>query len=297
MNTNHLRAAQLLTKRIIIDKMPTSRKKFKTVLKDNDLPCTDSFITRLLLKLRDFDLYLDFDHKKGRYEVAPDIPPNLEKIRLLGYFDFMTSWADLYRDFNHFAGYFSLEHRVYNEGLHYFRPLLNAILKCQKVKLTYRSFYEDSSKVYVVHPHFLRLFQNRWYLITDYLPADRHPIFGFDRMKQVEVLKENFTRNPQVDKSIFDNVYGVSTNMPVVEVILKFSSWQANYIKTLKIHPSQTILVDDETGLTISLQLAENFELEQLIKGYGSAVEVLAPESLRAKILNDLKTTLAQYEK
>lgn len=295
--TDQLRAAQLLTKRLIIDKMPTARKELKQVLEDNDLPCTDSFITRLLLKLQDFDLYLDYNHKKKQYEIDPDIPPNLEKIRLLGYFDFMTLWADLYKDFNRFTDYFSLDNQVYNEGLQHFRPLIDAILKGRKVELTYQTFYQAKPKVYVVQPHFLRLFQNRWYLITDHLPADHHPIFAFDRMKTVAVLNENFTRNPQVDKSIFDSVYGVATNMPVVEVVLKFNPWQANYIRTLEIHSSQKVLVEDETGLTISLQLAENFELEQLIKSYGSSVEVLAPESLRAKILNDLKATLAHYEK
>jgi predicted DNA-binding transcriptional regulator YafY len=46
----------------------------------------------------------------------------------------------------------------------------------------------------------------------------------------------------------------------------------------------------------ISINVNINFELEQLIKSYGSSVEVIEPEELRKNIKEDLEATLKFYE-
>ena len=78
---------------------------------------------------------------------------------------------------------------------------------------------------------------------------------------------------------------------------MKFDNWQAYYIKTLPLHSTQQIISEDENVIVISINVNINFELEQIIKSYGSSVEVIEPKDLRKTIKQDLQATLKFYEK
>ena len=142
---------------------------------------------------------------------------------------------------------------------------------------------------------FIKEYQSRWYLITELLDTQKIKTFAFDRMQDFEVLFSICKiKNPKAD--LFKNTIGINYSVDIQDIVLWFNNWQANYIKTLPIHSSQKIISDDENGLIISLNVNVNFELEQIIKSYGSATRVIKPEFLKLKIIEDFEKTINNYK-
>ena len=70
---------------------------------------------------------------------------------------------------------------------------------------------------------------------------------------------------------------------------------QGKYIKTLPLHKSQKVLVDNEKECRIALRVVPNYELTQEILMHGDTVRVLEPAWLAEKIQQILKRTLEKY--
>ena len=79
-------------------------------------------------------------------------------------------------------------------------------------------------------------------------------------------------------------------------VVLKFTAYQARYIRTLPLHHSQAEVTTKGDEVTFSYLLIPNYELEQKIMMYGEEVEVLEPKPLRDRIKTRLKKAAGLYE-
>lgn len=79
------------------------------------------------------------------------------------------------------------------------------------------------------------------------------------------------------------------------EIILSFDPFQGKYIKTLPLHESQQILIDnkDELQLKLNLYLTYDFIMELL--SYGEKVKVLKPRSLANEIKAAHQKAVGQY--
>ncbi len=62
-------------------------------------------------------------------------------------------------------------------------------------------------------------------------------------------------------------------------------------------HWSQKIEEHKENEIIISFQVHESHELVKEILGWGLSIEVLAPSSLRKRVLSELEKALENYEK
>jgi len=80
------------------------------------------------------------------------------------------------------------------------------------------------------------------------------------------------------------------------KIILHVNSHNAPYVLTKPIHPSQTLVKEDETGIIIRLDLVLNFELEREILGFGESIKVLGPRHFKSRIVKRLKQAMAHYE-
>ena len=87
-------------------------------------------------------------------------------------------------------------------------------------------------------------------------------------------------------------VYSENT---VQTIVLSFTPTQGKYIKTLPLHPTQKILIDDESECRISLEIIPNYELTQQILKYGVTVKVIEPQWLADEIKEILKRTFEKY--
>ena len=191
------------------------------------------------------------------------------------------------------------EKAPYYKGAEHLDLLMDHIHNKRCLKITYQKFNEIYPKDYVVHPYILKEFRNRWYVVG-LNDASKKPItLGFERVLEVvEVKYLPFIENTVLSvKEYFKHTLGVTHyDAPVEKILLKFSSRMGYYIKTQYLHETQEIIIDNEDGLVVQLQLIPNPELISMILMYGGDVEVLEPLSLRQQVKEGLEKALERYE-
>lgn len=183
------------------------------------------------------------------------------------------------------------------KGIQNLPDLLQAIKDHRKIEFTHFNFTTGKQRAYKMRPYLLREYQNRWYVIGTISDSKQLLTFGVDRIEELKVTTELFKPDKSIDaKANFDQIIGVIyAAEKAEEIILSFTPLQGMYIKSLPLHPSQKIILDNENEVRASLFLRPNLELMQQILMRGEQVKVLEPQWLRDEIKNILATTLKKY--
>ena len=180
------------------------------------------------------------------------------------------------------------EENQYLTGKEYIGVLYDGIINEQVLNIQYRSFKWEESIKMIVHPYFLKQYNNRWFLMGRNGEMTVTNI-ALDRIEEIQTVHEVYLPNTEINfEEYFEDVVGVSvTNEAKVEkILLKVDAESWPYIKTKPIHGSQKIKEQKADYTIIELQLIPNFELESIIFSHGEKIEVLEPESLRQRIKN-----------
>lgn len=80
-------------------------------------------------------------------------------------------------------------------------------------------------------------------------------------------------------------------------VRLRVDAWQANYFRSLPLHRSQKEIESTDEYSVFEYFLVPTHELIREILSNGSAVEVLAPQSLREEIIDKVEKMKERYKK
>ena len=98
---------------------------------------------------------------------------------------------------------------------------------------------------------------------------------------------------------IFADSYGiiVENGVHAEKIVLKVEREQANYFKSLPLHSSQRIIKEDDDFVTLTVRVAPTYDFIMEILSHGPRVEVVAPESVRAKIANRIAQMGELYRK
>ncbi len=181
--------------------------------------------------------------------------------------------------------YIQFEEPVVVEGLQWIEPLVDAIQLKHVVQITYHSIRSKFSKERVLHPYFLKEYDDRWYVYGFDEKSEEERIFGLDRIQQMRPSKEKDFRYFSGDREeIFKHTIGVSRFVgDPKEIKLRFYYPQSEYILSKPIHESQKVIDEDEESITVKLYLRINYELRALIRSYGEQVEVITPKELLHK--------------
>lgn len=184
------------------------------------------------------------------------------------------------------------------EGMNNFTPLFNAIMDKQPLKLTYKSFKQDSEETIIVHPYYLKQYNKRWFLIAWNDEKDFMANYAFDRIKGIADANVAYKPTDVDFFDYFDEMIGVSkdTRTEPQTVKLWVSATQWPYIKTKPLHGATQRLVGlDEKGAVITIEVYLNYELEQQILSFGEKVKVLEPMKLKERIKERLAEAIANY--
>lgn len=185
------------------------------------------------------------------------------------------------------------------EGINNLKHLLKAIKEQKAITFTHYNFSNDSFSEKKIYPYLLKEYMNRWYIIGLLQPENEEfRTFGVDRISDLTTTTETFKRNEELNPTyLFEDTVGlVYSNRKIEEVVLKFTPFQAKYIKTLPIHKSQEILSDTDEECTVRLRVNLNHELKQRILMYCGEVEVVKPTQLRNEIIELLTSSLKKYQ-
>ena len=184
------------------------------------------------------------------------------------------------------------------KGLEHLDVLYQAITKQVVLRIGYQSFSARKANEILFHPYLLKEFNNRWFLVGR---RDGHkPVFtlALDRMVSISPdLKTGYVRESFDADDYYKDTYGVTVlGVPPIEVRLWVNRQNAPYVLTKPFHPSQQLVERrKDGGVEITFTVHHNFELERLLLGFGSSVEVLGPKVLRKKIRKVLREAAGHY--
>ena len=237
------------------------------------------------------DIQYDFSRKV--YRIAEDEREE-ENSRMLEAFD-------MYNTLNKtesFADYIHFEKRK-PQGTEHFYGLLHAIKNKLMVRFVYRKFWEDEESNRSAEPLALKEFKGRWYLIAKDKKDELVKSFGLDRIHELEITKAKIKPDSSLNiNERFRNSFGVINphDQTPQKILLSFSPFQAKYIKSYPLHPSQKVISETKDECRIELYLLITHDLVMELLSFGREVEVLEPKSLRKEIGKELKEALGYYQ-
>jgi predicted DNA-binding transcriptional regulator YafY len=186
------------------------------------------------------------------------------------------------------------------KGLEYLDQLYQAIIKKKALKITYQSFKARSANSFVFHPYLLKEFRNRWFVIGTKGKHKNLLNLALDRIIQLEATSTPLLepKDPFNAEEYFSNAIGVSVSKEakVYNVVFFVSHAHAPYIETKPLHKSQKVMERDKFGVTFSIKVQHNYELEKELLSYGESLKVLEPPFLKRRLFERLNFALDQYK-
>jgi predicted DNA-binding transcriptional regulator YafY len=192
------------------------------------------------------------------------------------------------------------DHQPFATGSQYVLDFLTSIQQQTPLKIEYRPFTENVSKIHHFHSYLLKEFNSRWFCIG-YCSMEKKVItLGLDRIIDTpQLLKQKYIENTFFNPdSYFEDIIGVTRpeNTPKVFIRLEFSAARFPYVQTKPIHHSQQIEKHYATGKGIvTMELIPNKELTAVLLSFGKDVKVLEPSTLAVNIESELNKALSHY--
>ncbi|PPZ92863.1 WYL domain-containing protein [Cloacibacterium normanense] len=186
-------------------------------------------------------------------------------------------------------------------GLEHLNDLIHAITQKKVLSFTYQKFWENEKSSKVVMPYALKEFKNRWYLLAaDYQSKNTSfflKTYGLDRISDLNISNTSFKREDIDIEKAYKNSFGIISTLgkETQEILLKFDREQANYVKALPLHHSQTIIAENETETIFRVSLVPTYDFQREILSYGKRVQVLAPESFIQELKAEVEIMLKNF--
>jgi predicted DNA-binding transcriptional regulator YafY len=185
---------------------------------------------------------------------------------------------------------------LYLKGIEHLGPLHNAIFYKKVLTISYQPFENDVPFDVVIHPYFLKQYNNRWFLFGYNPEKEKYDWnLAIDRIISIKETKGKYQKNNKIDwQEYFEDIIGVTKPVDAEpeKVVLHFKGRTGNYMETKPLHGSQKPKWIDDNTLEVTLEIIINYELERLILSYADSVSVIQPLSLTKAIKNRLKEAL-----
>ena len=176
-----------------------------------------------------------------------------------------------------------------------------AIQERKVLDIDYHPFNNNPEKK-IISPYLLKESKGLWYVVGYEHKSKLTKVYALDRIKNLTRSKDTFVKDLGFDANeYFKHSVGVYHRLDATpeKVVLHFSAEIKPYILARPIHDTQIVIANSANGIAIEITVydpANNFELKNLIMGYGSRVTVLEPESLRQVISQEADAIKKLYQ-
>ncbi|MDO8476193.1 MAG: WYL domain-containing protein [Candidatus Rokubacteria bacterium] len=173
--------------------------------------------------------------------------------------------------------------------------LVRAIVRRTRCRVAYQSPARNRPRTSPFDPYRLLSVHGGLYCVG-FSHEHRHVInLAVDRIHDLQPTSESFEIDPTFDpKRLEAEAFGVSWEDPI-EVVVRFSADQAPYVKEREWHPSQRLKDLRDGGVELTFKAGGEFEIIRWVLGWGAAVEVVRPLSLRRAVSENLRRALVTY--
>ena len=185
-------------------------------------------------------------------------------------------------------------------GQDFLATVMEAMKKSKLLEITYKGYWSEHEHTFPVAPYCVKLFRQRWYLVGNSINEDIIRIYALDRVLETHLSDEAFKYPKEFNpEKYFKHCFGIihDENCHLETVKLKVSYNQANYLRSLPLHPSQEEIECNDDYCIFSLNLRPTFDFQQEILWNGDAVEVLEPLWLRKEMTDIVKRMWNNYNK
>lgn len=240
-----------------------------------------------------YNIDIQYDFSRKVYYIDFDEQPEVNE-RILEAFDTFNALNITDR----LSNYIHFEKRK-PQGTENLYGLLHSIRYRVQIKFTYQKYWEDELTQRQVEPYALKEFRSRWYVLANDLKDQKVKSFALDRLTALEITKKKFQmpNNFNVNEH-FQYSFGIISpdgDKPQ-EVILSFTPFQGKYIKSLPLHESQQVLVDNNVEFRIKLTLFITHDFIMELLSYGANLRVLEPISLIEELKRVFSDALNLYK-
>ena len=176
--------------------------------------------------------------------------------------------------------------------------IVNAMRDGMAMEMTYQSFKRTESTTFETHPYCLKIFRNRWYMLSKSVDKDEPRIYSLDRIIDIQVLDKALELPVGFDAAeFFSDYFGIiiGKNVKPSLVDIKATAEQAKYLESLPLHISQEAIEKTPEYTIFRYCLVPTLDFKQELLSRGSTLEVLSPEWFRKDVIDELYKTLHNY--
>ena len=240
-----------------------------------------------------FGIDIEYSKSQKGYFISQNENENMNFQRMMEAFDMFNS-LNLAQNLTPFI---HLEKRR-PQGTENLYGLLHAIKNRLQIKFTYQKFWEEELSQRLVEPYALKEFKNRWYIMAKDSKDNNIKSFALDRLTNLEITNLNYQYpdNYSIEQS-YRYCFGIISpnDEEPQDIILSFDPFQGKYIKTLPLHDTQQVLVDNDEEMKIKLKLCLTHDLVMELLSFGDNMKVIEPKSLADQIKQAHEKAYRQY--
>jgi proteasome accessory factor B len=240
-----------------------------------------------------FGIDIEYSKSQKGYFISQNENENMNFQRMMEAFDMFNS-LNLAQDLTPFI---HLEKRR-PQGTDNLYGLLHAIKNRLQIKFTYQKFWEEVLSQRLAEPYALKEFKNRWYIMVKDSKDNNIKSFALDRLTNLEITNQTYQYpdNYSIEQS-YRYCFGIISpnDEDPQDIILSFDPFQGKYIKTLPLHDTQQVLVDNDVEMKIKLKLCLTHDLVMELLSFGDNMKIIEPKSLADQIKQAHEKAYRQY--
>lgn len=179
-----------------------------------------------------------------------------------------------------------------------FEDVLQTLFQRRRLSIEYHGRRRDELTRRSVSPQRLTSYRDRWYLDAWCHQSEGLRSFALERIRVITRLDE-----PALDIDLkalseqLDAAFGIFSGPAEHSALLRFSPEAARWASEEVWHPEQRGRWLSDEYFELELPFGQDRELLMEIRRYGGDVEVLAPASLRQRLLESLHQSLELYQR
>lgn len=186
----------------------------------------------------------------------------------------------------------------YLKNLHLLGDLLKVIQQKKVLQVRYQSFNQDRKENFLLHPYFLKQYNKRWFLFGQREDFEDWSSLALDRIIDFSIEEDKVYKSTGIHPDdYFEDLIGVSKPIELTAQLIRIqinkSLWP--YIDSKPLHPSQKVVEKKEDYTIIQLDVIPNYEFYAQLLGFGAAVKVIEPASVRFAMKERLIAMLENY--
>lgn len=184
-------------------------------------------------------------------------------------------------------------------GVELLHTVLNTIDQGRTLCFDYVSYYtKDRTFHFELIPAFVRLFEQRWYLIGEFTDRSQTRVLALERMHNLALGEKQLSASPNITpQKFYDGCFGVIRDDKQAQTIkLKVYDKQIDYIRSLPLHASQQEIETGKDYAIFQYYFRPSFDFVQEILWHRDKVEVIEPKILRDEVISLLRQMVERYK-